>query len=338
MQRLIITLLFVSITVSCGPKYINTYQFQTEPQDEEITSKDPDLNRGHSQFSRVGISPDIMMPKGVKKSNYPILLYGQNDVAIIFLHGFIASPFEPLALGKIFNQAGYTVYIPLIEGFGGSTQLANTSDYQQWKLTVKKSIELLSPNFKRFVIIGFSMGGTIISDFMLNQNMQGNYQIESIVLLAPFYKPRLWGGSAANSLVNFFTDSVSIETLYKGSHNPDLLIPLSNPDYYNSAMPLNAVKQLYVFSDEITSLDNSVTADIPAFLVMTEDDQTVDNEYSRDFITTHFPNNEIFQFNKKDKIRHQFIVPEGNIHFQTLADKISSFIRKNQRQEIWVNP
>ena len=338
MQRLIITLLFVSIVTSCGPKDINTYQFQTESQNEVITSKDSDLNSDHSQFSHVEISPDIMMPKGVKKSNYPIILYGQKDVAIIFLHGFISSPFEPLALGKIFNQEGYTVYMPLIDGFGGSTELANMSDYQHWKLAVKKSIELLSPNFKKFVIIGFSLGGTISSDFVLNQNTPGNYQIESIVLLAPFYKPKLWGGNFANSFVNFFTDSVSLETLYKGSLNPDLLIPISNPDYYNSAMPLNAVKQLYAFSDEITSLDNSVTSDIPTFLVMTEDDETVDNEYSRYFITKHFPNNEIFQFNKKDKIRHQFIVPESNIHFGTLADKISFFIRKNQRKEISVKP
>ena len=331
MQRLIITVLFISIFSSCGPKSINEYRFKPESQNEVIKSKAPGLISGHSQFNTFEILPDTTIPKDVKKSNYPIILYGQKDVAIIFLHGFIASPFEPSALGKILNQEGYTVYIPLIEGFGGSTKLANTSDYQNWKLTVKKSIELLSPCFKKFVIIGFSLGGTIISDFILNQNIQENYQIESIVLLAPFYKPKIWGGNVANSFVNFFTNSVDLETLYKVSRNPDLLIPLSNPDYYNSAMPLNAIKQLYAFSDEITSLENSVTSDIPAFLIITEDDQTVDNEYSRYFVTKYFPNNEIFQFNKKDKIRHQFLVPEGNKHFGTLADKISFFIKQKQR-------
>ncbi len=338
MHRLIITIFFISICFSCGPRHINEYHFKPGSQNEVIKSEAPCLISGHSQSNPVEILPDTTIPKDVKESNYPIILYGRKDTAIIFLHGFIASPFEPSALGKILNQEGYTVYIPLIEGFGGSTQLANTSDYQTWKLTVKKSIERLSPCYKKFVIIGFSLGGTIISDFILNQDIPENHLIESIVLLAPFYKPKIWGGSAANALVNLFTDSVSLETLYKGSRNPDLLIPISNPDYYNSEMPLNAIKQLYAFSDEITSLDNSVTSDIPAFLIITEDDQTVDNEYSRYFVTRHFPDNEIFQFNKKDKIRHQFLVPEGNKHFGTLADKISYFIKQKQGKEIFVKP
>lgn len=338
MKRLIITVFFVALFSSCGPKNMNKYQFKTESKDEVVSSNTPGTHSEHSQYDHTDILSNVKIPKGVKKSNYPIILHGQKDIAIIFLHGFIASPFEPLALSKILNQEGYTVYIPLIEGFGGSTELANTSNYQNWKLTVKKSIDLLSPDFKKFVIIGFSLGGTIISDFILNQSVQENHQIESIVLLAPFYKPKLWGGNAANSLVNVFTDSVSLETLYKGSRNPDLLIPLSNPDYYNNAMPLNAVNQLYDFSDEITSMENSVISKVPVFLVMTEDDETVDNEYSRQFVTKHFPDNEIFEFRKKDKVRHQFIVPEGNHHLGTLADKISLFIKQKQRKDIFGNP
>ena len=327
MIKIGIALFLTIILSSCGPKNINRYKIKVDSQNEIMTSKSASLQRKLFKNKPLEIYENNI-PRGVKKTNHPKIFYGQNDVAIIIIHGFIGSPIEASSLGKAFNQRGYTVYMPLIDGFGGSTELANTSDYIDWKNTVNKSIEFLSPHYKKFIIIGFSLGGTIASDFVLNQNNQESYKIESLILLAPFFKPKLWGGGLANSFVSIFTNSVDLATLYKISMNSDILIPLSNPNYYNSSMPLKAVKQMYEFSDEIRFMESSVVSDIPTLLVLTEDDETIDNESSRIFVTKHFTNTEIFQFKGEDNIRHQFVVPEGNKYFTILCNKISIFIKK----------
>ncbi len=55
----------------------------------------------------------------VSQINYSRILIGNNDTAVIILHGFISSPMEVFSLGEAINNHGFTVFMPLVDGLVG---------------------------------------------------------------------------------------------------------------------------------------------------------------------------------------------------------------------------
>lgn len=266
----------------------------------------------------------------VRDVNYTRLLRGKHDTAVILLHGFIGSPFEVYSLGEQLNTSGYTVYMPLMKGFGGGTELANRTDYSAWQSTVKESLDVLSPHYSKVVVIGFSLGGTVVSDFLLNR--ESKYPaVKGAVLLAPYYSPSVTGGKFLNTMMAVFTDSISLKKLYQLSANEDLKIPVSNPDYYNSEMPLTAVKEIIKYGEMVRKQPEPRHVGLPVLFVYTEDDQTVNNKVSADFIERSFSNVETIKFSKEEKVRHQLAVPVGNDRFDYFCETVVNFIEKTDQ-------
>ncbi len=261
----------------------------------------------------------------VRETNYTRMLCGKHDTAVILLHGFIGSPFEVYYLGQQLNTAGYTVYMPLLMGFGGDTELANRTGYNTWRSAVKESLDVLCPHYSKVVVIGFSLGGTVVSDFLLNGESKCP-TVKGAVLLAPYYSPSVAGGKFFNHMMAVFTDSVSLKSLYQLSANEDLMIPVSNPDYYNSSMPLTAVKEIVKYGEELRKQEHSGRVGLPVLFVYTEDDQTVNNKVSAAFIERNFSNAETIKFSKEEKVRHQLAVPVGNDRFDFFCDSVINFI------------
>ena len=247
------------------------------------------------------------------------------------MHGFISSPFEVFFLGKEINKHGYTVLMPLIEGFGGSTEFANRTKYSAWQETYAQSLEELGQCYSKIVVVGFSLGGAIITDHLLNNNNE-NSKIQSVVLLAPYFSTRMVGGQFISQLFDLFTDSISLRTLYKLSANNDLKIPVSNPDYYNSDMPIKAVKEIMKFGKMIRSTPiRPAPIPQPTLLIYTEDDRTVDNKVSLKMTRDHFKHVTTLTYVKTKKVRHQIAVPAGNAEFEPLCASVVDFIRATYR-------
>ena len=270
----------------------------------------------------------------VKKTNYPRFLIGNRNTAIILIHGFIASPFEVSALGKSINEYDFPVLLPLIDGFGGSTELANSSSLNNWKATLRRSIEFLEPCYSNFILIGFSLGGSLITDLALEQEIMQSknnrtINISALILLAPYYKAGILGGNLLNDFFKVFTNSISLKTVFRFSQNPDLLIPISNPEHYNNEMPLNAVSEIYELSNQITQIYSKVISDIPTFLVITDDDKTIDYNFSKEFVFNHFKNVKLKEYEKNEKVKHQLVLPQGNKHYSTLCAEVVEFLFSN---------
>ena len=267
----------------------------------------------------------------VKEHNYSKIIYGDKDTAVLLLHGFISSPFEVFFLGREINRHGYTVLMPLIEGFGGSTEFANRTKYSAWQETSEQSLEELGRCYSKIVVVGFSLGGAIITDYLLNNSTE-NTKIQGVVLLAPYYSTSISGGKFINNVVDLFTDSISLKTLYRFSANEDLKIPLSNPDYYNSEMPLKAIKEIMKFAEKIRSTPGRhLPIPLQTLLIYSEDDRTVDNNVSIKFVREHFNNVTTIQYEKAKEIRHQLSVPKGNAEFEELCASVVAFIGRTCR-------
>jgi hypothetical protein len=137
------------------------------------------------------------------------------------------------------------------------------------------------------------------------------------------------GGEFLNKLFSLFTDSISLRTLYGISGNQDILIPLSNPEYYNSDMPLKAVNEVIGLVKEIRSITPQSKLLLPSMLIYTQNDQTVNNKESVQLLNNFFENLTIVTFDKDKKVRHQLAVPSGNKEFEELCHYVINFIKKS---------
>ena len=283
------------------------------------------------RYNTVYIDTNRNYDPSVKEHNYSKIIYGDRDIAVLLIHGFNSSPFEVFFLGKEINKYGYTVMMPLIEGFGGSTEFANRTKYPAWQESFERSLDDLSQCYSKIVVAGFSLGGAIVTDYLLNRETRKT-KIQSVVLLAPYYSTSIPFGKSINKISDMFTDSISIEALYRLSASEDLKIPISNPDYYNSEMPIKAIKEIMKFGEKIRSTPvQSEQISLPAFLIYSEDDRTVDNKMSIKIISEHFKNLKIKKYEKSKKVRHQLAVPKGNVEFDELCKSVVDFIRDTCR-------
>ena len=265
-----------------------------------------------------------------RKENKPRLFPGTNNKAIILLHGFIGSPFEISSAAENLNKAGYTVFAPLIYGFGGDTQLANTASIEDWKSTLRDSISYLAPCYNEFTLIGFSLGGTILIDFILSEIPRTeDITINSVVLIAPYYKSNFLGSRIINTVLSVLMKSISLKTLYKVSHHSDLPTPLNNPQYYNNEIPLNAISELFKFDDHLENLSLSSRSKIPTLLITSEYDKTIERKEVEKFVSDNFTDIEIICYKKEKKIRHQILVPEANRYLESTNSSILKFVNSH---------
>ncbi|MCK5099155.1 MAG: alpha/beta fold hydrolase, partial [Desulfobacteraceae bacterium] len=217
-------LMMLILFYSCASLNLSDYkEFSEEPRGLDLFYKYQKINADRMKK----INFEQTYDPSVRESNYSKIMYGNNDTAVILLHGFISSPFEVYFLANEINKSDFTVYLPLVEGFGGGIDFANATRYSSWQLTLKKSIEKLAPNYRNIILVGFSMGGTIVTDFLLKNNYDGN-KIQGAILIAPYFAPKWSAGQWLSKGIGLFSDSVSLKTLYQVCRSNDLIIPLSN--------------------------------------------------------------------------------------------------------------
>ncbi|MDD3898212.1 MAG: alpha/beta fold hydrolase [Syntrophomonadaceae bacterium] len=92
----------------------------------------------------------------------PFFLRGSQETALLFIHGFTASPSElyPTAL-LIHDLSACTVSAPLLPGHGSSPRFLNQSNWEQWYNEVRKELDFLMENHRRVFVGGLSLGGLL---------------------------------------------------------------------------------------------------------------------------------------------------------------------------------
>ena len=92
----------------------------------------------------------------------PIRLAG-GEHAVLLIHGLQSSPAELLPLAKRLHQAGYTVHMPHIAGYGymhGDTPRSITH-WQDWHAKAMSEFRTLQQQHKSVAVGGLSIGGTL---------------------------------------------------------------------------------------------------------------------------------------------------------------------------------
>jgi carboxylesterase len=86
---------------------------------------------------------------------------GNNNVAILLLHGFTATTVEVRSMAKFLNEHGFTVMGPLLPGHGISPEMLNKVRYKDWLESAEKSLKELTKDHNQVFLLGESMGGLL---------------------------------------------------------------------------------------------------------------------------------------------------------------------------------
>lgn len=108
---------------------------------------------------------------------------GTNNKAVLLLHGWTAVPYEFRRLGIYLNEAGYTVYAPMLSGHGTTYTDLEKVKYEKWIDDSQKAYFKLKKKHREVFVGGTSMGSTLAM-----QLAKENEDIRGLVLLATPYR------------------------------------------------------------------------------------------------------------------------------------------------------
>lgn len=86
------------------------------------------------------------------------------DVGVVIVHGFTGNPNATRPLGETLAEAGYTVEVPRLPGHGTHWRDMARYRYADWRGAVSRIVDDLHRRTEDIVLIGLSMGGTIVLD------------------------------------------------------------------------------------------------------------------------------------------------------------------------------
>jgi carboxylesterase len=115
----------------------------------------------------------------------PIFLEG-GDIGIIFYHGFTGSPYEGRDFASYFAQKGYSIWVPLLPGHGTRPEELINITWRDWYLFAEKQFLELKKKFKRVILVGQSMGGS------LALSLAAHYPTDAVVSLSGAVFLRDW--------------------------------------------------------------------------------------------------------------------------------------------------
>jgi len=84
-----------------------------------------------------------------------------NGIAVLLVHGMLASPAELRGYGEYLRNQGYLVLGIRIKGHGTSPYDLRTRTWEDWYESVEKGLAILNASIQRILLVGFSTGGAL---------------------------------------------------------------------------------------------------------------------------------------------------------------------------------
>ncbi len=278
-------------------------------EDERALKLDPELSR-------------------VRPGNETVLLKGDPQKIVFILHGFIASPYEVRPLGNALNAQGYTVIMPLLSGFGRSTNVAASSGSEDWLTHTRGQLEAAQLCLAKVQVIGFSLGALVETRVLLDYPALQD-KIGSFTLVAPaliIRKNSLLSASA--SVLGPFNSTPRVTTLASMARrigNHDLDIPEAHPDFFNTELPLSNIKQLTSLA---ASVDYPLFAKfkVPIKVIYSETDRTVDGLTGAQLISEYASGTTTFAIPLEANVPHQILLSNSpEVVKQTITEVTQNF-------------
>ncbi|MFI5205489.1 MAG: hypothetical protein ACHQVK_00965, partial [Candidatus Paceibacterales bacterium] len=96
----------------------------------------------------------------------------------------------------------------------------------------------------------------------------------------------------------------------------------------NDEAPLVAGNQVSLLGQELLNKRLSAPLTLPALVIYSEDDNTINLDDLLTIAVNNFSNAEILPIPKNERVPHQIIIPEINPHSSAVINKTISFINQ----------
>ncbi len=188
-----------------------------------------------------------------------------SNKAILLIHGLTDSPYFYHDLAQFFYQQGFTVRTVLLPGHATAPGELLKISYQAWQQAAKYAIERTVLDFDEVFLGGFSTGGALIFDYLMQQE-RANSNIKGLFM---------WSlASKAKSDFAWLAEYVDNIPFV------NWLVLDADMDFAKyESFPYNAAAQAHHLMSRIVgdnALKNRKIHDIPIFAVASEHDQTID--------------------------------------------------------------
>ncbi|HET9952867.1 MAG TPA: alpha/beta fold hydrolase [Polyangiaceae bacterium] len=110
---------------------------------------------------RYPVRPGAEAYRAVARPGAPALR-ARTGVALI--HGFTGSPVSMRPLAELLHELGFSVDVPRLPGHGTHPRDMARTRYADWRREVLDTIDRLSRVTERTVLVGLSMGGSLVLD------------------------------------------------------------------------------------------------------------------------------------------------------------------------------
>ena len=88
----------------------------------------------------------------------------REKVGVALVHGFTGSPVSMRPLAELLVERGFRVDVPRLPGHGTHAKDMQRTRYADWRGEVVAAFDRLRANAERVILVGLSMGGTLVLD------------------------------------------------------------------------------------------------------------------------------------------------------------------------------
>lgn len=245
--------------------------------------------------------------EGVKNPiHYPAFLKNGNDIGVLLIHGFTATPFEMRQLGEFLNKNGITVYIARLPGHGSLPENINKLTFVDMYESLKYGYFVLKNSCKKVFVVGQSMGGLLAGEIAAFNKVDG------LVMLSPAFKI-ISGKAVFTPFLKYFISTVKKENL-----KPQF------KEHYYQERPVRGVDELMKLSRHVQSVLDRII--IKTLIIQSKYDDIIDYKSTLAVYNKIKSNDKSFEIIDDNNVKHVLTTDE-NYMSQKVFDKILFFIK-----------
>ncbi len=209
-------------------------------------------------------------------------------VGVVVVHGFTGNPISTRPLGEAVAEEGYTVEVPRLPGHGTHWRDMARYRYADWRGAVSRLVDDLHGRTERIVLVGLSMGGTIVLDETARR-AHGDHE-HRIAGVATINAPVLDPDSALarlNWLLQYIVPAAPRDIAGLPSND------IAKPGADERAYTITPAKAGYSVQREYPRIRRRLAAvDVPALILQADQDHTVPPE-NADAILEHLGTDDV---------------------------------------------
>ncbi len=186
--------------------------------------------------------------------------------AVVVVHGYTGNPKATRPLGEVLHAEGFTVDVVRLPGHGTTTRDLAGTRYADWRSTVTAAVDGALRSRDRVVLVGHSMGGTLVLDLAGHRD-----DITAVVAINPLVVEPPNPLAKAAPVLKYLVRSLPRQAA--GMPPNDIAKPDVDEDAYPS-VPFRTTLSLVEALPRVRAGLETLTA--PLLLVSSRVDHTVD--------------------------------------------------------------